>query len=67
MVMEGPLPQSMKGGMVGPMVAGMRPILMGSVPTTTFVVEVVPLEGIPVMMGGKYVSPPPTIPQWKGY
>ena len=39
---------------------------MGSVPLAVCVVVMGPLVGIPMMMGGKDIGPPPTIPPWKG-
>ena len=66
MDVEGPLPLGIKGGMVGTMVDGVGSPLMGSFQTTTCAVVMGPLEGITMMMGGKDVGPPPTIPLWKG-
>ena len=66
MDMEGPLPPGIQGGMVGTTVAGVGPPVVGNVPAAVCVVEMGPLEGIPVMMGGKDIGPPPTIPLWNG-
>ena len=66
MDMEGPLPPSGIGGMVETMVASVGMPLMGGMPTTTCVVVMGPLEGIPVMMGDKDVGPFPTTPPSKG-
>ena len=67
MDVEGPLPPGIKSGIGGTTVADVGPLLVGSIPTTMCVVVMGPLEGIPVMMGGKDVGPPPTMPPWKGY
>ena len=66
MVVEGPLPPGMEGGMVGLVAAGAGPLLVGSVPTTSCVAVVILLAGIPVLMGGRNMGPPPTIPPEKG-
>ena len=67
MDVEGPLLLGIKGGMVGTMVAGVGPPQVGSVSTTVYGVEMGQLEGIPMMMGGKDIGPPPTITLWKGF
>ena len=62
MDVEGPLPPGKKSGMVGTAVAVVGPTLVGSIPKIVCAMVMVPLEGIPMMMGGKDVGPPPTIP-----
>ena len=48
------------------MVDGAGPLLVDIIPTTMCAMVLGPLEGIPVMMGGKDIGPMPTIPPWKG-
>ena len=75
MDMEGPLSLGIKVSIVGTMVASVGPPLVCSVLAAMCAVAMVPLEprlvipveGIPIMMGGKDIVPPPTIPLWKGY
>ena len=62
MDVEGPVPPFGTGGMVETTVAGVVMPLMGGMPMTVYAVVVGPLEGIPVMMGDKYVGSLPTTP-----
>ena len=55
----------MKGGMVGTMVAGVGPPLVGNISRVCVVVMGL-LEGIPMIMDGKDIGPPLNIPPWKG-
>ena len=72
MDMEGPLTPCMNGGMVGTMVVGVGPPLVGSGPGAVCVVAKGPLglgpfslvEGILVMMGETDTIPLPTFPPW---
>ena len=66
MDVEGPLSPVIKGCMVGTMVVGVDLPPVGSIPLAMCVVVMDPLAGISVMMGGKDIGPPPTIPLWKG-
>ena len=74
MEVKGPLPPCMSGGMVGTMVDGVGPPLVGSRPTTVCAVKKGPLgpgfvsqvEGIPRMMGQMDTTPRSTIPPERG-
>ena len=62
MDVERPVPLGIYGGTIGIVVDGVGPPLVGSVPTVVCVVVMVPIGGIPMMMGGKDAGPPQTIP-----
>ena len=66
MVVKGSLPPVMYGGAIRIIGAGVGPPLMGSVPTVACIMVVLPLAGMPVIMGGKDMGPLPLTTPKKG-